>query len=88
MATQILKDIREVCGNSGDTLGTMLAECSLMMGKDRFNVCETVKSKVDTMVAKKGTQKEFEKLASEDLWNERVKCMWVPDWMYLLFKLK
>ena len=59
-----------------------------MMGKDRFNVCETVKSKVDTMVAKKGAQKEFEKLASEDLWNERVKCMWVPDWMYLLFKLK
>ena len=28
----------------------------------------------------------FEKLVSEDSWNERVKCMRVPDWIYLLFK--
>lgn len=41
-----------------------------------------------SMVVEKGAQKAFEKLVSEDSWNERVKCMRVPDWMYLLFKLK
>ena len=36
----------------------------------------------------KRCRKCFEKLVSEDSWNERVKCMRVPDWMYLLFKLE
>lgn len=64
----------------------MLAECSFMMrGKDGQDVRETVKSVIDVMVAEKEARKAFEKLVSEDSWNERVKCMRVPDWM---FKLK
>ena len=44
MATQIIQDIREVCENNGETLGSMLAECSFMvMGKDGQDVRETVK---------------------------------------------
>jgi len=66
----------------------VLAECSKMIGKEGQDVRETVKSVVDAMVAEKGARKAFEKLVSEDSWNERVKCMRVPDWMYLLFKLK
>ena len=73
---------------NGETLGTVLAECSKMTGKEGQDVRETVKSVVDAMVAEKGARKAFEKLVSEDAWNERVKCMRVPDWMYLLFKLK
>ena len=89
VATRIIKDIRKVCENNGETLGTVLAECSFMMrGKDGQDVRETVKSVIDVMVAEKGARKAFEKLVSEDSWNERVKCMRVPDWMYLLFKLK
>lgn len=88
VATRIIKDIREVCENNGETLGTVLAECSLMTGNVGIDVRETVKSVVDAMVAEKGARKAFEKLVSEDSWNERVKCMRVPDWMYLLFKLK
>ena len=60
----------------------------MMRGKDGQDVRETVKSVIDVMVAEKGARKAFEKLVSEDSWNERVKCMRVPDWMYLLFKLK
>ncbi|XP_067021392.1 uncharacterized protein [Acropora muricata] len=89
VATRIIKDIRKVCENNGETLGTVLAECSFMMrGKDGQDVRETVKSVIDVMVAEKGARKAFEKLVSKDSWNERVKCMRVPDWMYLLFKLK
>lgn len=88
VATRIIQDIREVCVYNGETLGTVLAECSKMTGKEGQDVRETVKSVVDAMVAEKGARKAFEKLVSEDAWNERVKCMRVPDWMYLLFKLK
>ena len=88
VATRIVQEIREVCENNGETLGTALAECSRMTGKEGQDVRETVKSIVDAMVAEKGARKAFEKLVSGDSWNERVKCMRVPDWMYLLFKLK
>ena len=88
VATRIIQDIREVCENNGETLGTVLAECSKMTGKEGQDVRETVKSVVDAMAAEKAARKAFEKLVSEDSWNERVKCMRVPDWMYLLFKLK
>ena len=88
VATRIIKDIREVCENNGETLWTVLAECSFMMTrKDGQDVRETVTGKDgqdvrETMVTEKGARKAFEKLVSEGSWNERVKCMRVPDWMY------
>ena len=80
VVTRIIKDIREVYENNGETLGTVLSECSFMMtGKDGQDVRETVNSVIAAMVAGKGARKAFEKLVSEDSWNERVKCMRVPD---------
>ena len=80
MATRIIKDIPKVCENKGETLKTVLAECSFMMrGKDGQDVRETVKSVIDVMVAEKGARKAFEKLVSEDSWNERVKCKLIFD---------
>ena len=80
VVTRIIKDIREVYENNGETLGTVLSECSFMMtGKDGQDVRETVNSVIAAMVAGKGARKAFEQLVSEDSWNERVKCMRVPD---------
>ena len=42
----------------------------------------------DVMLKEKGIQKSFRKLLSEEVWEKRVECMRVPDWIYLLFKLK
>lgn len=45
VATRTIKDIRKVCENNRETLGTVMAECSFMMtGKDGQDVCETVPS--------------------------------------------
>ena len=87
-ATAIMKSISQVCEESGDMLGAMLGECCLMTGKDGSDAQETVRAVFDVMVKEKGVQKSFRKLLSDEVWDKRVKCMRVPDWIYLLFKLK
>ena len=87
-ATAVMKSISQVCEESGDTLGAVLGECCLMTGKDGSDAQETVKAVFDVMVKEKGVQKSFRKLFSEEVWEKRVECMRVPDWIYLLFKLK
>jgi len=59
-----------------------------MTGKDGSDAQETVRAVFDVMVKEKGVQKSFSKLLSEEVWEKRVECMRVPDWIYLLFKLK
>ena len=87
-ATAIMKSISQVCEESGDTLGAVLGECCLMTGKDGSDAQETVRAVFDVMAKEKGVQKSFRKLLSEEVWDKRVECMRVPDWIYLLFKLK
>lgn len=86
--TEIMKGIGQVCEDHGETLGTVLGECCLMVGKDGQDAQETVKAVFDGVVKEKGVQKAFSKLLSEEVWVKRVQCMRVPDWTYLLFKLK
>ena len=59
-----------------------------MTGKDGSDALETVRAVFDGMVKEKGVQKSFRKLLSDDVWDKRVECMRVPEWIYLLFKLK
>ena len=82
-----MKSISQVCEESADTLGTVLGECCLMTGKDGSDAQETVRAVFDVMVKEKGVQKSFRKLLSDEVWDKRVECMRVPDWIYLLFKL-
>lgn len=42
----------------------------------------------DSFAQEKGVRVAFSKLISEEAWDERVRCMRVPDWIYFLFKLK
>lgn len=83
-----MKGIGQVCEDHGETLGTVLGECCLMTGKHGQDAQETVKAVFDGVIKEKGVQKAFSKLLSEEVWEKRVKCMRVPDWIYLLFKLK
>lgn len=87
-ATAVMKSISQVCKESGDMLGAVLGECCLMTGKNGSDAQETVRAVFDVMVKEKGVQKSFRKLLPEEVWEERVECMRVPDWIYLLFKLK
>ena len=87
-AASIMKSISQLCENNGETLGTVLGECCLMSGTDGLNDRQTVKSAFDTVAEEKDTRRAFTKLLSEETWSKRVECMRVPDWIYLLFKLK
>ena len=87
-AAAVMKSVTRLCENEGEKLGTILGECCLMKGNDGLVARETVKAVLDEVVKEKGTKEAFEKLLSEETWDKRVQCMRVPDWIYLLFKLK
>ena len=83
-----MKSINQVCEENRETLGSVLGECCLLTGEDGRAARESVQSVFHSMVEEKGVQKAFAKLLPEEAWNKRVQCMRVPDWIYLLFKLK
>ena len=83
----LVAKIRQICESEGETLGGVLGECSLWSGKENF-AQDTVKSVFDLMVDNKGVIPAFSNLLSENVWQKRIECMRVPDWVYLLFKLK
>lgn len=83
----LVAKIQQICESEGETLGAVLGECSLWSGKENF-AQDTVKSIFDLMVDKKGVIPAFSSLLSEEVWQKRIECMRVPDWVYLLFKLK
>ena len=87
-AAAVMKSVTQLCENEWEKLGTILGECCVMKGNDGLVARETVKAVFDEVVKEKGTKEAFEKLLSEETWDKRVQCMRVPDWIYLLFKLK
>ena len=78
------RSLREQRRNSSDCAGRMFEND----GKGRPRCSRNSEVSRWRNGGGKGARKAFEKLISEDLWNERGKCTRVPDWMYLLFKLK
>ena len=83
----LMAKIQQLCEGEGETLGATLGECSLWSGKENF-AQDTVKAVFDLMVDKKGVIPAFSSLLSEEVWQKRIECMRVPDWVYLLLKLK
>ena len=83
-----MKSVNQVCEDHEEKWGTVLGECCFMTGKDGQDALETVKSVFEKVVKIMGVQKALSKLLSNVVWMERVQCMRVPDWIYLLFKLK
>ena len=87
-AVSMMKSIYHLCERNGESLHTVLAECCLMTGDDGHRAQDSVKATIDAVVEEKGVRKGFSKLISEETWDKRIQSMRVPDWMYLLFKLK
>ena len=58
---------------------------SSVLGSDARELFSSV---METVVKEKGVKVAFSKLIPEDVWEEKLKSMRVPDWIYLLFKLK
>jgi len=78
-----------LCERNGESLVNVLGECSrLLPGEDGRGIRELFTSVFDSLVKEKGFRTAFAKLVSEETWEERINAMRVPDWIYLLFKLK
>ena len=86
-ATEMMKQIQGICDSNGESLGSVLGECCLLPGKEN-GAREAVSSTLDLMVKEKGARTAFTKLVSEEAWEKRIECMRMPDWFYLLYKLK
>ena len=75
-----MKEVSTLCKSNGESLGSVLGECCCLNGNAG---CEAREVVVTTFV-----QAAFSKVLPEEAWDERVKALRVPDWHYLLFKLK
>ena len=87
-AVGLMGEISELCNRKGESVSTVFQECCLLTGKvgrDARGVFSTV---METVVREKGVKVAFSKLIPEEVWQERLKLMRVPGWIYLLFKLK
>lgn len=87
-AVNVMNEMTRVCEKNGESLSTVLGECCSLSGKAGHDAREVFRSVFDSFAQEKGVRVAFSKLISEEAWYERVRCMRVPDWIYLLFKLK
>ena len=87
-AVNLLKEMNGVCERNGESLSTVLGGCCCLTGKAGQDAREVFTGVFDSVVLEKGIRVAFSKLLSENAWEERVRAMRVPDWVYLLFKLK
>jgi len=83
-----MNETARVCEKNGESLSTVLGECCSLSGKAGHDAWEVFRSVFDSFPQEKGFRVAFSKLISEEAWDETVKCMKVPDWIYLFFKLK
>ena len=87
-AFELKSEIDNLCIWNGQSLSTVLGECCRTTGKDGNQAHDIFMSVMDSMVKEKGSHVAFSKLISEEAWNKRLESMRVPDWIYLLLKLK
>ena len=87
-AVNVMNEMTKVCEENGESLSTVLGECCSLTGKAGHDAREVFMTVFDSFAQEKGVRVAFSKLLSEEAWDERVKSMRVPDWIYLLFKLK
>lgn len=80
-----MEHMKTLCEAKGESIGSVLGECCLLTKKVGSDAREVFSSVMETVVKEKVA---FSKLIPEDVWEEKLKSMRVPDWIYLLFKLK
>lgn len=87
-AVHLMEQMKTLCEAKGESIGSVLGECCLLTKKVGSDAREMFSSVMETVVKEKGVKVAFSKLIPEDVWEEKLKSMRVPDWIYLLFKLK
>lgn len=87
-ATTLMVEVENLCQRNGETLESILKACCKLAGSDGKSAREVVTKTLDSIVEEKGARTAFCKVISEESWEKRLKEMRVPDWKYLLFKLK
>ena len=83
--------IESVCLQQGETLGDVVAQSCPFQRKKTFNGIngqELIWHVFSEVANELGVRKAFCELVPEELWNQRVQMMSVPDWMLLLCKLE
>ena len=85
-AVNLMEQMKTLC-EAKESIGSALGECCLLT-KKVSDARELFSSVMETVVKEKGVKVAFSKLIPEDVWEEKLKSMRVPDWIYLLFKLK
>ena len=79
------------CLEKGETLRDVVAQSCLFQRKKTFNainVQELIWHIFSEVANELWVRKAFCELLPEELWNQRVQMMSVPDWMLLLCKLE
>ena len=84
-AVELKNEVINLCERNGESLVNVLGECSRLPGEDSRGIRELFTSVFDSRVEEKGVRTAFAKPVSEETWEERIKAMRVPDWIYLLF---
>lgn len=87
-ADNLMEEMKTLCEAKGESIGSVLGECCLLTKKVGRDARELFSTVMETVVQEKGVKVAFSKLIPEDAWEEKLKSMRVPDWIYLLFKLK
>ena len=83
--------VESVCLEQGETLGDVVAQSCLFQSKKTFNGIngqELIGHVFSEVANEPGVRKAFCELVPEELWNQRIQMMSVPDWMLLLCKLE
>ena len=87
-AVQLMEEMGALCETKGESIGSVLGECCLLTKKVGKDARELFCNVMEKVVQEKGIKVAFSKLIPEEVWEEKLKSMRVPDWIFLLFKLK
>ena len=83
--------VDSVCLEQGETLVDVVAQSCLFQRKKTINGInwqELIWHVLSEVANELGVRKALCELVPEELWNQRVQMMSVPDWMLLLCKLE
>ena len=87
----VMGSVESVCLEQGEILRDVVAQSCLFRRKKTFNGIngkEVIWHVFSEVANEPGVRKAFCELVPEELWNQRIQMMSVPDWMLLLCKLE
>ena len=84
----VMRSVEASCSEQGEQLGDVIARSCLFKRKINIDGKEIILHAFSEVSEELGVKKAFDELVPEELWNQRVHMMSVPDWLLLLCKLE